>query len=209
MTQIIDDANCDSDNDYDKQQYFIKDSYYAEEIEEYLLKVKNSHIKDKSSLKNYMITVFCFNDKFRGHYTYQCEINNTDESYSIYFIHHTKGYNELDIRDYDVAALFMTQVKQPINIPQKVFETLRSHNFPTTYKNLAQSLSYESNEFVNPILKYFEYSHLPPHLQEISKPICDIAKHYNDTIKDSPEKSAGLRKLLEAKDCLVRAALEK
>jgi hypothetical protein len=57
------------------------------------------------------------------------------------------------------------------------------------------------------ILKYFEYAHLPAHLQAVSKPICDAAKHYADTLPDGPEKSAGLRKLLEAKDCLVRAAL--
>lgn len=59
----------------------------------------------------------------------------------------------------------------------------------------------------NQIMQYFEYSHLPEHLQEVSKPLCDAAKHYDKTIPDGPEKSAGLRKLLEAKDCLVRAAL--
>lgn len=56
-------------------------------------------------------------------------------------------------------------------------------------------------------MKYFEYSHLNERLQAVSKPICDVAKHYNETVPDSPEKSAGLRKLLEAKDCLVRASL--
>ena len=55
----------------------------------------------------------------------------------------------------------------------------------------------------SPIIKYFEYNHLPPKLQGLSKPICDIAKEYDLTIEDSAEKSAGLRKLLEAKDCLV------
>lgn len=60
----------------------------------------------------------------------------------------------------------------------------------------------------NPIMKYFEYEHLRPHLQDVSKPFGDLAKHMNATLKDGPEKSAGLRKLLEAKDCAVRAALE-
>lgn len=59
----------------------------------------------------------------------------------------------------------------------------------------------------NPIMKYFEYEHLPPHLQEISKPFGDMAQAFNSSIADGPEKSAGLRKLLEAKDCMVRAAL--
>ncbi|QYM70631.1 hypothetical protein K1X80_09945 [Pseudomonas sp. So3.2b] len=58
-----------------------------------------------------------------------------------------------------------------------------------------------------PIMKYFEYAHLPPHLQEVSKPIGDLARQMNDQLPDGPEKSAGLRKLLEAKDCLVRAKL--
>lgn len=59
----------------------------------------------------------------------------------------------------------------------------------------------------NPIMKYFEYQHLPPHLQEVSKPIGDLAKQMDEQLPDGAEKSAGLRKLLEAKDCLVRAKL--
>lgn len=59
----------------------------------------------------------------------------------------------------------------------------------------------------NPIMQYFEYKHLPEKLQASSKPICELAKEYDAAIPDGPEKSAGLRKLLEAKDCLVRAAL--
>jgi hypothetical protein len=58
-----------------------------------------------------------------------------------------------------------------------------------------------------PILRYFDYTHLPERLQAVSKPICDLAKEMDDTLPDGAEKSAGLRKLLEAKDCLVRAAM--
>jgi len=57
-------------------------------------------------------------------------------------------------------------------------------------------------------MKYFDYKHLPEHLQEVSKPIGDLAKEINDTLPNGPEKSAGLRKLLEAKDCFVRAKLD-
>lgn len=57
-------------------------------------------------------------------------------------------------------------------------------------------------------IKYFTYSHLPEKLQVVSKPIGDLAQQLEDTIPDGPEKSAGMRKLLEAKDCFVRAALE-
>lgn len=58
-----------------------------------------------------------------------------------------------------------------------------------------------------PILKYFEYDHLPVELQTISEPLCRIAKELDRVLADGPEKSAGLRKLLEAKDCFVRSAL--
>lgn len=58
-----------------------------------------------------------------------------------------------------------------------------------------------------PIMKHFAYSHLPAHLQEVSKPIGDLARAMDENLPDGAEKSAGLRKLLEAKDCLVRAKL--
>ena len=60
---------------------------------------------------------------------------------------------------------------------------------------------------MNEIMKYFEYSHLPEKLQAISKPIGELAKEMDQNLDNSAEKSAGLRKLLEAKDCLVRASL--
>jgi hypothetical protein len=60
----------------------------------------------------------------------------------------------------------------------------------------------------NPIMKYFEYAHLPERLQVVSRPLGNLATQMNEALPDGPEKSAGLRKLLEAKDCMVRAALE-
>lgn len=57
-------------------------------------------------------------------------------------------------------------------------------------------------------IKYFEYKHLPEHLQVVSKPLGDLAKEMETQVPDGPEKSAGMRKLLEAKDCFVRASLE-
>jgi len=59
----------------------------------------------------------------------------------------------------------------------------------------------------SPIMKYFEFKHLPEKLQEISLPFWNIAATMEAKLPPSPEKSAGLRKLLEAKDCMVRAAL--
>lgn len=60
----------------------------------------------------------------------------------------------------------------------------------------------------NKIMQYFAYAHLPEKLQNVSKPICRLAKEMNFDLPDGPEKSAGLRKLLEAKDCFVRASLD-
>jgi len=61
----------------------------------------------------------------------------------------------------------------------------------------------------SPILQFFAYSHLPPHLQDVSSEIAAIAERMEAILPSSAEKSAGLRKLLEAKDCFVRARLEK
>ncbi len=58
-----------------------------------------------------------------------------------------------------------------------------------------------------PILRYFAYEHLPPHLQDVSRKFYDLAMSMDASLLDSAEKSAGLRKLLEAKDCMVRARL--
>lgn len=57
-------------------------------------------------------------------------------------------------------------------------------------------------------MKFFEYDHLPFNLQEVSKPVGELAKKMNEELIEGAEKSAGMRKLLEAKDCFVRAKLE-
>lgn len=58
------------------------------------------------------------------------------------------------------------------------------------------------------IARYFAWSHLPPHLQPISAECGALALTMVATLPDGPELTAGLRKLLEAKDCFVRAALD-
>ena len=56
--------------------------------------------------------------------------------------------------------------------------------------------------------KYFAFSHLPPKLQAVSKPVGELAEKLEFLLPLTPEKSAGMRKLLEAKDCFVRCALD-
>lgn len=56
-------------------------------------------------------------------------------------------------------------------------------------------------------LRFFTYEHLPAHLQAVSAPVAHLALKMVDELPDGPELTTGLRKLLEAKDCFVRAAL--
>ncbi|MEM7621478.1 MAG: hypothetical protein AAF228_13710 [Pseudomonadota bacterium] len=59
------------------------------------------------------------------------------------------------------------------------------------------------------ILQFFEYGHLPEHLQKISKPFCDMAHDIVQNIPRNPERTVALRKMLEAKDAAVRAQIFK
>jgi hypothetical protein len=57
------------------------------------------------------------------------------------------------------------------------------------------------------IMKFFAYTHLPPKLQDVSRPFCLLADEVANRAPDNPETTVALRKLLEAKDAAVRAAL--
>jgi len=57
------------------------------------------------------------------------------------------------------------------------------------------------------ILGFFQHQHLPVELKAVSSMVSDLAHHMDRVLPDCAEKSAGLRKLLEAKDCFVRAAV--
>lgn len=59
------------------------------------------------------------------------------------------------------------------------------------------------------IMQFFEYSHLPPHLQEVSAPFGVLAQRIVELLPRNPERTTALRKLLEAKDAAVRARLAK
>lgn len=59
----------------------------------------------------------------------------------------------------------------------------------------------------NPIMKFFEYDHLPDRLKNVSKACADLAQVMVRTTPRSSELTVGLRKLLEAKDAFVRATL--
>lgn len=57
-------------------------------------------------------------------------------------------------------------------------------------------------------IKWFTTDHLSLRLLKIANPIKDLAEKMEAILPDGPEKSAGMRKLLEAKDCFIRAQVE-
>ncbi len=76
------------------------------------------------------------------------------------------------------------------------------------------------NPSVSHVLQFFKYTHLPPYLQAISRPFCELAHAIAEgdspesgtitfglVLPDNPEKTVALRKLLEAKDAAVRTFL--
>lgn len=61
---------------------------------------------------------------------------------------------------------------------------------------------------VQKLWKYFDYAHLPPHLQRVSRHYAVMVDVLMGMLPDSPELTVAIRKLLESKDCAVRAALD-
>lgn len=61
---------------------------------------------------------------------------------------------------------------------------------------------------MNRLLKWLRHDHLPQHLQAVVKPIDALAQELDAALVEGAEKTAGMRKLVEAKDCFVRARIE-
>lgn len=59
------------------------------------------------------------------------------------------------------------------------------------------------------ILQFFAFDHLPPELRIVSRPFHELAHSMSETLPKNPERTVALRKLLEAKDAAVRAAIAK
>lgn len=58
------------------------------------------------------------------------------------------------------------------------------------------------------LLRWFDWEHLTSdHLRLVSRLCQELAYSMADNLEDHPELTTGLRKLLEAKDCFVRAAI--
>lgn len=59
-----------------------------------------------------------------------------------------------------------------------------------------------------PMLDWFEFQHLPQHLQNVSKPFAVLAVNLTTQVEPGPERTVALRKLLESKDAAVRATVK-
>ena len=57
------------------------------------------------------------------------------------------------------------------------------------------------------VLQFFGFDHLPEPLKEVSLPVGMLARSMASELPFCEETREGLRKLLEAKDCFVRARI--
>lgn len=58
------------------------------------------------------------------------------------------------------------------------------------------------------IMRYFSYAHLPEQLSAIVEPFAHLARVLIGAMPDSAELTTALRKLIESKDCAVRARVD-
>jgi len=59
------------------------------------------------------------------------------------------------------------------------------------------------------LMQFFNFDHLPGHLQDVSCQFYDLAESLDATLPDNPEKTTALMNLLLSKDCAVRSVLFK
>jgi hypothetical protein len=65
----------------------------------------------------------------------------------------------------------------------------------------------ERHPSVAQVIRFFEYNHLPEPLFTVAHRCGELKDYMLAVLEDDPELTVGLRKLLEAKDCFVRAAV--
>jgi hypothetical protein len=91
--------------------------------------------------------------------------------------------------------------------PEAGYETKAEPMKNLAEDELKKTLEGATTPMPEPILQYFEFSHLPAHLQVVSEPFHRMAHDIVSTVPRCAERTAGLRKILEGKDCIVRAML--
>lgn len=59
------------------------------------------------------------------------------------------------------------------------------------------------------ILQFFAYGHLPENMKLVSRPFGELAAKLVEMLPDNSQREHALDRLLEAKDCAVRALIQK
>jgi len=54
---------------------------------------------------------------------------------------------------------------------------------------------------------FIGYDHVPEKMVDITAPISELAHKMEKLLPDNPQRALGMQKLLEAKDCFMRARL--
>jgi len=95
--------------------------------------------------------------------------------------------------------------------PEPEKETLQIHRHTETERAAVTAMLKSKRKFhmTDRMLQFFEYGHLPDKLKEVSQPFGVLARMICETLPSNPERTVALRKLLEAKDCAVRALIYK
>lgn len=100
---------------------------------------------------------------------------------------------------------------------EAVVEGLATFNITALARAISEDLSASEPEVpasevgrhpdVEHLLSLFEYTHLPPHLRTISAQFWNVVHDMVRRLDYGTELLVGMRKLLEAKDCMVRQAV--
>ena len=56
-------------------------------------------------------------------------------------------------------------------------------------------------------LQFFSIGHLTPDLQAVVRPFGDAARYLDENVPDNWQRKLAMQKLIEAKDCAVRAII--
>lgn len=126
---------------------------------------------------------------------------------------HEEGFWELAKKASDI---YMAKLSSEANDQQATTEppwewrenrSPRQRQILINGKEISMPSEQEKKLCTDPMLQFFTYLHLPEHLRKVSRPFCELAFDIVATLPRNPERTVALRKLLEAKDCAVRASL--
>lgn len=113
-----------------------------------------------------------------------------------------------DLAGYRTCTCGHTQYSHAVPTKGSAMSEINSSNPTSTSPTLEQALTWPMHDSTRAVLRFFAFDHLPSgKLRDASARCADLAVQVVGSTSDSAERTAGLRKLLEAKDCFVRAAL--